>query len=234
MSARRPVAPARGRAGAARPATAKSTSAPSTKASSASAASARPASRRTRPPVGRPGAADRLSARLAGTRARVRGWRAEDAVPRVFTARALVMFIVLLMAFVVLFPTLRAYLGQRSDLVATRQERDEAAGRVDDLTHELSRWDDPAYVRAQARERLAYVYPGETAYRVIDPGAVAEDVNPGTGKAVSSGPVDVGFANDTPWYATVWSSVEVAGTVEERPIAPDPDPVTDPAPAPTP
>ena len=36
------------------------------------------------------------------------------------------------------------------------------------MTEERKRWSDPAYIRAQARDRLYYVMPGEVSYLVLD------------------------------------------------------------------
>jgi hypothetical protein len=37
---------------------------------------------------------------------------------------------------------------------------------------ERRRWEDPAYIRSQARDRLYYVMPGEVSYLVMDAGKV--------------------------------------------------------------
>ena len=61
-------------------------------------------------------------------------------------------------------------------------------------------------MRAQARERLSFVMPGEKAFRVVDPETV-----PDTPPA-ADGPASVLDSGSTlPWYATVWESVQVAG-----------------------
>lgn len=41
-----------------------------------------------------------------------------------------------------------------------------------ELENDIKRWDDKAYVTAQARERLGFVFPGETAVHVLHPEAV--------------------------------------------------------------
>ncbi len=152
--------------------------------------------------------------------------------PRVLTVRAMVLFVVALLAFVLVFPTARSYFGQSAQLQALRAEVAAAQDRTSELEFQVSRWQDQAYVASQARERLAYVYPGETAYRVLDPELAEPAVNPDTGKGVAEGPVDVGFA-DTPWYGTIWNSLTVAGevTVDEQAAEPtDPaDPAVPPA-----
>lgn len=112
-----------------------------------------------------------------------------------------------------LLPTLRGYLGQRAELQTMRSDLAAAEERQDELEFQLGRWKDDAFVASQARERLAYVYPGETAFRVLDPESVLPSVNPDTGKAVEDGILDVGSAS-TPWYSAIWDSVAVAGEVE--------------------
>lgn len=133
--------------------------------------------------------------------------------PRVLTVRSFVLFIVLLLAFVMLLPTVRGYMGQHDQLQGMRSDVSEAQERQDELEFQLRRWRDDNFVASQARERLAYVYPGETAYRVLDPESVEPSVNPDTGKAVEDGMLEVGVG-DAPWYTTIWNSVEVAGQVE--------------------
>ena len=43
----------------------------------------------------------------------------------------------------------------------------EAQADVDELEAEIARWDDPAYIEAQARDRLYYVFPGDRSYLVV-------------------------------------------------------------------
>ncbi|MEZ0447927.1 FtsB family cell division protein [Cellulomonas sp. ICMP 17802] len=127
-------------------------------------------------------------------------------MPRLFTVRAMVFSCVLLLAFVLVYPTLHSYLQQRVEVDQLRGQVEAARQRNDDLQADLKRWDDPAYVAAQARERLSFVLPGEKAFRVVDPETV-----PDTAPA-ADGPASVLDAGSTlPWYATVWESVQVAG-----------------------
>jgi cell division protein FtsB len=51
---------------------------------------------------------------------------------------------------------------QEASLVAQKQE----------LENNIARWNDKAYITAQARERLGFVFPGEQAIRVEHPEAV--------------------------------------------------------------
>lgn len=131
--------------------------------------------------------------------------------------RALVLSIVLLAGFTLLFPTVRAYLTQRAQIEELHASVLTAEQEEERLQAELDRWGDDAYVAAQARERLGYVRPGETAYRVVDPEVVVETpVVEGTATPDGSvqGPtLPVGGAV-APWYTTVWESVRIAGEAE--------------------
>ena len=108
---------------------------------------------------------------------------------------------------------LREYLSQRGQIAELRQEQARQQARVDGLKSQLEQLQDPAYVKAQARTRLHFVLPGETAYVLLTPtpsplpsGQVAV---PGT---TARGP-------EAPWYSQVWGSVQAA----DRP-APSPTP----------
>lgn len=128
-----------------------------------------------------------------------------------FTVRSAVLVLVALMAFVLVTPTAVQFLKQREDLRALQAEVDETRARNAELENELDRWADDKYVIAQARERLTFVFPGETPYRVIDPESVAEQTDPATGQVVEDGAVTTGLDADQPWYSTVWETVQVAG-----------------------
>lgn len=131
---------------------------------------------------------------------------------RLISVRALVLSVVLLVGFTMLFPTIRAYLGQRAELDALASDVLVAEQQEKDLQAELDRWADPAYVQAQARERLSFVLPGETSYRVIDPEVVVEAPTvEGAAPGPVAGPTLPMGGAVTPWYATVWDSVRIAG-----------------------
>ncbi|MET4225063.1 FtsB family cell division protein [Oerskovia enterophila] len=152
-------------------------------------------------------------------------------LPEVVTVRALVMSVVVLLAVILLLPTVRAYVNQTGELRALRADVAEAQATRDELEVELGRWDDQAYVIAQARDRLSYVMPGERAWRVVDPDTVVDDLDPETGQVVTDGPVDVAGHAGAPWYSSLWRSVQLAGEQPE-PVHPaggarTPPPATD-------
>jgi cell division protein FtsB len=138
----------------------------------------------------------------------------------VLSWRTLVLAGVLGLAFALVWPSIRVYNEQRASNSALVAQRDAAKAQVDDLNAQLARWKDPAFVVAQARERLAYVYPGETPYRVVDP-QVARPAAAGSVDAAAKGDVTVG----EPWFDRMWSSVKSAGAEPET-KAPAPGPVS--------
>jgi len=128
------------------------------------------------------------------------------------TVRSLVLLVVVAFAFSLVVPTVRSFLAQRAEVAALEREVEAARALDADLEAELARWDDPAFQAAQARERLAYVLPGEVAYRVIDPQVARATPDPGEPlepETPASGILVP--ATDRPWFASIWESVQVAG-----------------------
>lgn len=83
------------------------------------------------------------------------------------TRRAIVLGLVLVVLALSYGGSLQIYLGQQHDLAVAEQQIRERTVQVADLEGELDRWNDPDYVRTQARARLGWVMPGETGYRVV-------------------------------------------------------------------
>ncbi|WP_084079009.1 septum formation initiator family protein [Demequina sp. NBRC 110057] len=121
------------------------------------------------------------------------------------------------LAFAVVWPSVRAYLDQQTMLDGLRADAAVANTELDDLTAEVARWDDDAYIEAQARERLRYVYPGETAYRVLDPETVTGDES-----AAEEGEEAADAPGET-WYDTLWDSVREAGEGAEATASGSPE-----------
>ncbi|WP_314686006.1 septum formation initiator family protein [uncultured Bifidobacterium sp.] len=73
------------------------------------------------------------------------------------------------------------------------------------LEEEIARWDDKAYVTAQARERLGFVFPGEVSVHVEHPEAVE-------GSSSSSSSSSSGQTSTTvlPWYTELANGIEKA------------------------
>jgi len=66
----------------------------------------------------------------------------------------------------VLAPPIQNYFTQRAQINALRAQVDGDRAALEAARIELTRWQDPDYVKAQARERLHFVMPGERQYIV--------------------------------------------------------------------
>ena len=135
---------------------------------------------------------------------------------------------VLVILALLIAPYVRPYLAQRSQLADGRQELVRLQREVDALRTERDRWNDPDYVKAQARSRLHMVLPGEVGYVNLESGRrAAAKADPRS--AAAAVPPRSGEA----WYGTLWQSVRTAGTPTAPALAPSvpPTPVgTAPAP----
>lgn len=85
-----------------------------------------------------------------------------------FSGFSLIMMGVLVLAVVVLAPTIAAFAAQRQQIAELRAAVSEQEDEVQRLRDERERWNDETFIMTQARERLYYVMPGEVSYLVID------------------------------------------------------------------
>ena len=124
--------------------------------------------------------------------------------------------------------SLRVWFDQHQQISALQQEIRDREKRVNQLDDEIARWNDDAYVRAQARQRLGWVMPGEVGYRVI-----GADGKPVGAPPEPAGPVDpAADTQDPTWYTKLWGSVEGAGKPAQKvaplPAKPTPKPILTP------
>jgi cell division protein FtsB len=80
----------------------------------------------------------------------------------------LTVLAVIVLAVVTLAPTVQTLFVQRQQIADLQHQVEQAKKAVASMTEERKRWEDPVYVRAQARDRLYYVMPGEVSYLVMD------------------------------------------------------------------
>ena len=62
----------------------------------------------------------------------------------------------------------QTFLNQRREIVEMEQSIELARQSVEDMEAERDRWQDPVYIRSQARDRLYYVLLGEVSYLVMN------------------------------------------------------------------
>lgn len=93
---------------------------------------------------------------------------------------AIMLSLVVLGAWV-LVPTLGTFIDQRQKIAALESSVQVSEGEIAALEDERARWNDPAYIMTQARERLYYVKPGEVVYLIdnnLDPSAFPPEQEP--------------------------------------------------------
>lgn len=182
--------------------------------------------RNAHPPAGKPAPPQRKKASRSETRAAERSQLAgairtagapfrrssdriivpaEDAEPipaKAFSGRLLALAVVLVTITVLLAPSIRTYLQQQAETEALQERIAVLKQEQDDLETQIARWDDPAYIKQQARDRLFLVMPGETRYLVKG----------GTGTEPSEEQQSAAAPQDLPWVDALWESVERAAT----------------------
>ena len=100
-------------------------------------------------------------------------------------------------------PPVKNYFTQRAQISALKAQLSADNSALQKAREELLLWQDPEYIKSQARERLHFVLPGERQYIVTD-GENNQQQN-GTTKIASS------LADGQPWYARLIASISETG-----------------------
>ena len=108
---------------------------------------------------------------------------------------------------IVLSPSLRVLAEQQQQIAELEAELAAVDEEVIALEQQLERWSDRAYVEAQARSRLMFVYPGDITYLVID------DVGDGDAEVPTavSNTIEV---SQKSWMDSLFASYLVAATTD--------------------
>lgn len=80
---------------------------------------------------------------------------------------AVAALVLLVFAVLSLAPQVSTYLKTQQQLSDARAEVASQERNLQQLDADVARWNDPAYIRAQAGSRLFYVLPGQATYRVV-------------------------------------------------------------------
>jgi cell division protein FtsB len=115
-----------------------------------------------------------------------------------FTGRAFVLALVAVTLLLTLAVPVRTWFSQRATIAGLRADVAAAGDRVTSLQVEKQRWEDPAFVAAEARRRLHFVLPGEVGYVTI--GANGAPV-----AEAAARPHDA-----DPWYTSLWGALQAA------------------------
>ncbi|RII42879.1 hypothetical protein DWB68_04865 [Galactobacter valiniphilus] len=86
---------------------------------------------------------------------------------RALSTRVLALALILIVSGFMLFPAVTTYVRQNAELRSAQALLAQEKQTKENLQAELDRWDDPEFVRQQARERIQRFLPGEKRYVVI-------------------------------------------------------------------
>ena len=160
-----------------------------------------PATPKTRPA---PGAAGGKATRRA---AAAESNESLDPVPaKAFSGRLLALGVVMIAITILLAPTVKIFLDKRAEIAGLQADIAAKQAKQEDLKRQVSRWQDPNYVKQQARDRINMVMPGETGYWVFGSDLPAAQSSGTAGAASAQDPANV------PWVDALWESVRRSAT----------------------
>ena len=117
-----------------------------------------------------------------------------------FTARrAAVLAAVICVLTLTIAGPVRTYFAQRTEMNQLAASQAALRRQIADLEQKKGKLADPAYIAAQARERLGFVMPGDIPFQVQLPPTAAASPQPG---ADATKP-----ANSDPWYTALWHTI---------------------------
>ncbi|MUM15637.1 septum formation initiator [Mycobacterium sp. CBMA 623] len=113
----------------------------------------------------------------------------------------------------------RTYFSQQAEKNQLASAESQLREQIATLEDKKRRLADPAYIAAQARERLGFVMPGDVPFQVQLPNT------PVDARPVGQGPVD----NGNPWYTNLWHNIADSPTAlpvdgAANPLAPSAGP----------
>jgi cell division protein FtsB len=117
--------------------------------------------------------------------------------------RALAFIVIIFILTLAIAPPVKHYFTQRAQINALESQLSADNVALQNAREELLRWQDPEYVKSQARERLHFVLPGERQYIVVDGSTTPTQEN--TTEIASA------LTDGQPWYARLIASISEAG-----------------------
>jgi len=208
-----------GTTGAAAPGAGKAAPSGSAPGSAAAAAGSGAGKRRPAAPSGTRPAAGKSGAKTGGKTVGKTGGKAPrraaaadsdetlDPVPaKAFSGRLLALGVVMIAITILLAPTVKIFLDKRAEIAALQADIAAKQAKQEDLKRQVSRWQDPNYVKQQARDRINMVMPGETGYWVFGSDLPAAQSSGTAGAAAAQDPANL------PWVDALWESIRRSAT----------------------
>jgi cell division protein FtsB len=119
------------------------------------------------------------------------------------SGRALALWAIFFILALAIAPPVKHYFTQRAQISALNSQLASDNKALEAARQELLLWQDPEYIKSQARERLHFVLPGERQYIVTEDGT-ASNTDEGTKVANS-------LTDGQPWYSRLIASITEAG-----------------------
>ena len=117
--------------------------------------------------------------------------------------RLLALLAIVFVLTLTIAPPVKHYFTQRAQISALEAQLSADNSALQKARQELLLWQDPEYIKSQARERLHFVLPGERQY-IVTEGESAE-TQTGTTKIASA------LVDGQPWYARLIASISETG-----------------------
>ena len=149
--------------------------------------------------------------------------------------RAAILAVVVCVLTLTIAGPVRTYFAQRTEMKQLSASEKALRAQIAELVGQKAKLADPAYVAAQARERLGFVMPGDIPYQVQLP--------PGSVPAPARGPQATIAGSTDPWYTSLWHTIADAphgpppaapAESGSPPVPGESPPAIPPAPAPVP
>ena len=118
-------------------------------------------------------------------------------------ARPLALITIIFIFPLTLAPPIKNYFTQRAQINALKSQVASDTTALEAARAELNKWQDPNYIKSQARERLHFVLPGERQYIVT--GTDITKSQPQTTQIAKQLP------EGAPWYTKLIASVTESG-----------------------
>ena len=119
------------------------------------------------------------------------------------SGRALALWTIFFILALAIAPPVKHYFTQRAQISALNSQLASDNKALEAARQELLLWQDPEYIKSQARERLHFVLPGERQYIVTENGTTS-NTDEGTKVANS-------LTDGQPWYSRLIASITEAG-----------------------
>lgn len=119
------------------------------------------------------------------------------------SSRTFTLLVLLFILALTLAPPVKHYFTQRAQISALNAQLISDNEALESARSELLLWQDPEYVKSQARERLHYVLPGERQY-IVTEGSKTND-------GITKTKVADALVDGQPWYVQLIASISKSG-----------------------